>query len=331
MNDTDLITQVLDRLSALLGVTVSLEALLFCIAVAAVSGFLITVLRKRRLVRLFSRQQQRIVFELLDSAVEQRSVLELEFNSAEMHGRKLTGPCSQVTSDALTVDVGLEYSLQSWTGEPVEVSFKLDYKGAATYYRFLSTVLAMHSGPRAVAIVLAPPAYIYPTQKRHYVRITPLPGHILGMGLWTLEPAGPLPLDSTGLGRAALSYRPGKTTQCSLLNLSAGGMRASIPQALLQQFPHGLQLQSKLLCLLLLRAPTGEQPMPFWLACTVVSLLEDYDDNSQIIVGLKFKAWALSETGSSSIFWFPSGQTGEVAPLAAWILRHQLEQNRLQT
>jgi hypothetical protein len=47
-----------------------------------------------------------------------------------------------------------------------------------------------------------------------------------------------------------------------------------------------------------------------------------------VIIGLKFKAWALSETGSSDIFWFPAGKSGEVSPLASWILRHQLEQNR---
>jgi hypothetical protein len=175
---------------------------------------------------------------------------------------------------------------------------------------------------------LALPLYIHPMQKRHYMRINPLPSHLLGMGLWSLDPAQPLPLDSTGLGCAALSYRPGNLTQCSLLNLSAGGMRMGVPQVLLSQLPSGITLQSQMLCLLLLRSPDSEQPMPFWLACTIVSLAEDLEDSSNVIIGVKFKAWALSETGNSDIFWFPVGKSGEVSPLASWVLRHQLEQNK---
>ncbi len=330
VDNTHLLNQVQDRLSALLGVTVGLEALLFGIALIAACAFLIALRRKRLLERDFALRQRRVVLELLNAAVDQRSVMELEFHAEDMHGRLLSGPCSQVGENFLTVDVGLEYSVHSWTGETVEVSFKLAYKGSPAFYRFTSRVITMQPGPRAVSIKLELPLFIQPMQKRNYVRVIPLPSHLLGMGLWSLDPAKPLPLDSTGLGRAAVSYRPGKLTQCSLLNLSAGGMRVAVPQAFLQQFPSELKLQSHILCLLLLRAPDSEQPLPFWLACTVLSLVEDQSDTSVIIVGLKFRAWALSETGSSGIFWFPTGKAGEVSPLASWVLRHQLEQSKLR-
>jgi hypothetical protein len=234
-----------------------------------------------------------------------------------------------VTENRVVVDLGLEYSVHSWIGEPVEVSFKLDYKNTSTYYRFLSRIAAMHSGSRDLAVELDLPDFIYPTQKRHYVRIKPMQDHVLGMGLWSLDPAQPLPHDSTTLGRAILSYRPGKVIQCVLLNISAGGMRIAVPKALSQQFPIKLTLQSHILCLLLLRAQDGGDPMPFWLVCTVPSLFED-QEHSQIVIGLKFRVWALSETGSSEILWFPVGKSGEVAPLASWVLRHQLEQNKRQ-
>jgi hypothetical protein len=254
--------------------------------------------------------------------------LELEFTSEEMHGRKLSGPCSSVENDMVTVDVGLEHNLETWIGEPVDASFKLAYKDTSTYYRFASRVVSMRTGPWAVSIELALPPDIHPLQKRNYMRINPLPSHILGMGLWALDPAQPLPLDSTGLGCAALSYRPGKLTQCSLLNLSAGGMRIEVPQVLLHQIPAQLTLQAQLLCLLLLRSPDSDNPMPFWLASTIVSLVEDMEDASNVIIGVKFKAWSLSTVGSSDIFWFPVGKSEEVPPLASWVLRHQLEQTK---
>jgi hypothetical protein len=45
---------------------------------------------------------------------------------------------------------------------------------------------------------------------------------------------------------------------------------------------------------------------------------------------MKFKAWALAETGNEDIAWFPAGRLGEATPLASWVLRHQMEQNARQ-
>ena len=319
---------MLDRFSALLGFPVSLELLIAACILAAGAGFLVTALRQRRLDRLHARQRARIARELLLTAIDQRSTMDLDFTSEAMNGRALSGPCSSIEDDIVTVDVGLEHDLQTWIGEPVDASFKLDYKDTNTYYRFSSQVLGMRDGSGAVSIELALPPAVHPLQKRSYMRINPLPSHLLGMGLWALDPEHPLPLDSTSLGCASLSYRPGKLTQCSLLNLSAGGMRMEVAQVLLHQLPTHLSLQSHLLCLLLLRSPDSDQPMPFWLACTIVSLLEDLEDASKVIIGVKFKAWALSAVGSSNIFWFPVGKSEEVPPLASWVLRHQLEQNK---
>ena len=327
-DNAPLTTKLLDTISALLGFTVGLELLIPVFALALGAGYLVARLQKRRLGQLHARQKSRIVTELLLSAIDQRSTMEIEFSSEAMNGRKLSAPCSSVKEDRMTVDVALDHGLETWTSEPVEVSFKLDYKDTSAFYRFDSQVLGMRTSLSAVFLDLALPPYIHPMQKRNYMRIAPLPSHILGMGLWALDPTQPLPLNSTSLGCAALSYRPGKLTQCSLLNLSAGGMRMGVPQALLHQFPTSLTLQSQLLCLLLLRSPDSDHPMPFWLVCTVVSLGEDLEDDSNVIIGVKFRAWSLSEVGSSDIFWFPAGKMEEVPPLASWVLRHQLEQSK---
>ena len=330
MNDASSILLLQGKLSALLGFSVGLESVFLAAAFVWGLGWLVASLRKRRRRWQYAQQSKLIVQELLYNAIDQRSTLELEFNSEDMQGRVLTATCSAIENDNVLVDVGLEHSLQTWIGEPVAVTFKLDYKNVGSYCRFVSKVVGMRTTSRTVVMDLVLPPYIHPTQKRHYMRVSPLPSHILGMGLWSLDPAQPLPLDSTTLGCAALSYRPGKLTQCSLLNLSAGGMRVEVPHVLLHQLPSDLTLQSHLLCLLLLRSPDSEKPMPFWLASTIVSLMEDKENTAAVIIGIKFRAWALSETGNSTIFWFPAGESGEVAPLASWVLRHQLEQNKLQ-
>jgi c-di-GMP-binding flagellar brake protein YcgR len=322
------IDPLLNWLSALLGFTVSMELLIAAIALVLGAGYIVAFLRKRNAQQRYARQRARIVRELLLNAIDQRSVLEFEFDSEAMQGRSWSGACTAIDSGIVTVDMGSGHSLHAWNGESVEVSFKLDYKDTSAYYRFSSQVIDMRVHPRGIFVDLALPAHIHPMQKRSYMRINPMPSHILGMGLWALEAAQPMPQNSTSLGSAALSYRPGRQTQCSLMNLSAGGMRMEVPLVLLNQFPTRFSLESQLLCLLLLRSPDSEQPMPFWLASTVVSLVQDMENDSNVIIGVKFKAWALSETGNCDIFWFPVGKSGEVSPIASWVLRHQLEQNK---
>ena len=319
---------LLNKLSDIFGFPVSGEFLFLTLVLIIAIGFFVTFIQKHQLKRLFDRQQKRVVIELLNSSIEQRCEMVFEINLDDMNSRSFSGACAKVNENSFTVDVGLEYSVEAWAGENVDISFKIGYKDILTHYRLSSVIKNMRTNARNVSIELALPEYIYPMQKRHYVRVTPFPSNILGMGLWGLDPALPLPLDSTSLGCAALSYRAGKLTQFTLLNLSAGGLRLSVPRALLQQFSTDLNLHSQLLCLLLLRAHDSEQPMPFWLACTIVSIGEEQEDSSSIILALQFKAWALSETGSSSIFWFPAGKSGEVSPLASWVLRHQLDQSR---
>ena len=322
------ITQLLEKISDLLGFEVSLELIAAFVLVLSCLIFFSLSLRKRNTSRRHARQRKRIAKELLLKAIDQRSTLEISFASEEMQGRVLSGACSSIEDDdVVIVDVELTHSLQTWIGEYVDVSFKLQYKDIANYYRFPSEILGMRDGRQAISIELAQPPHILPAQKRDFIRITPMPDHILGIGLWSLEPGQPLPLDSTKLDSASLSYRPGKLAQCSLLNLSAGGLRMEVPHALQRQLSAALTLESQLLCLLLLRAPDSDHLMPFWLACRIVSLAEDPKTHN-VIISVKFKAWALSDTGSSGIAWFPAGKSGEVTPLASWVLRHHLGQGR---
>jgi len=327
MYDAPLIVQLLDRLSALLGFTVSLKHLLAVLASALGAVFLVAFLRKRNKDKGLAQQSARVVRELLLTAMDQRTTLSLEFTAEDLQGRVLSGPCSSIENGVLTVDVGIEHSLQPLINEPVDVSFALKYKNTSAYYHFNSQVVGWRARALAASVELALPAHILSQQKRSFVRINPLPGHILGIGLWSLEPSQPLPRQSTDLGSAVLSYRPGKLAQCTLLNISAGGVRMEVPQPMLQQFPIELTLQSQVLCLLLLRAPDSDHPMPFWLACTLVSLVANPEETN-VTIGMKFRAWALSETGNSNIAWFPAGKSGEVSPLASWVLRQQLERNK---
>jgi len=330
MHDIPFIEQQLNRLTgffnATAGVDLLFAALLFALGAGTV--FCVILLRRHGAAHRHARQITRIVRDVLSQAIDQRSTMEIEFSAEDLKGRMWSGPCVTIKQDTMTVAIGVERNPKRWIGEHVEVSFKIDHKGSQDFYRFFSQILDMRDGSLGITAKLALPSHILPVQKRHFVRISPSSSHLLGIGLWSLDATQPLPLNHTTLGGAALSYLPGKPAQCSLLNLSASGMRLEVPQEFLPQLPIALTLASHLLCLLMLRGADGNQRMPFWLACTVVSLLENpKEDTPKVIIGVKFRYWALSETGGHDIGWFPVGKTGEAPPLASWVLRHQLEQN----
>jgi c-di-GMP-binding flagellar brake protein YcgR len=333
MHDASFITQLLNSLSALLGFPVSLELLFIVLALMSGAGFFAIFLQKRGAGLSNVRQTKRIARGLLLSAIDQRSTMDIELSAEGILSHVLSGPCSSIENDKVAVEaVGLKRGLQAWIGEPVDVSFRLTHKGTSSYYHFTSRVIGMQDDPSSVSVLLALPDQVLPMQKRSFVRITPQSSHLLGIGLWPHDPAQPLPMTYAKLGSAVLSYRPGQVAQCTLLNLSAGGMRMEVPKDLLPLLPAELTLESQLLCLLLLRSPVSDQSLPFWLACAVVSLTDNPEEDApDLIIGLKFKAWALSEAGSQDIVWFPTGRSGEVTPLASWVLRHQLEQHKWQT
>jgi hypothetical protein len=277
-------------------------------------------------VLLFSRRRRKgvlrpnpVVRGLLESAVARRSIVRVELASSDGDGALFSGPCGSVGSRLLRVDVSLRRPLPDCLGMAVEATFALTSKGTRSYYRFTSRVRGMPRRRGGTALLLDCPEEIIPNQKRSFVRLAPPRETVFGMGIWPLAAGSPRPPDPSAFGAAVFSYRQDKEGRLSLVNISAGGLSARIPET--GDGAPDIRPHNRLLCLLLLRALEKGQLLPIWLDCSVV---RSESEQSVVNLGLRFDAWAMPNRGRDGVDWFPVGVDGAVGPLASWVLRRQM-------
>ena len=284
-----------------------------------VGGYFI-LLRPRRRCGLHP-----VIRELLEYALDQRSVMLVEFTAHDMVGGRFFGPCVEFDESTVLIDVSLYKELPEWIGETVLVSFKIDNKGASSYYQFASRLLELPRRIGAFGMLLETPAEIIPNQKRSFVRLSPPKKVTFGVGIWPLQLSQERPSDPASLGAAQISYRQDRLEQLALLNVSAAGLGLKLQRPQENRPSIDPRPGDRLLCLLILRSQVGEQTLPFWLDCTVMNRGEK-EGARHIVVGLRFDAWAVPHQGRALVNWFTAGEGGAVGPLAAWILRQQLAQ-----
>ncbi|MCL1985291.1 MAG: hypothetical protein FWG59_02445 [Betaproteobacteria bacterium] len=296
--------------------------LLYLVPVAGLcllGGGFIYLLRSRKRIGLHP-----VVRELLNQAIDQRSIMLVEFTGLDTAGGRFFGPCVKFDEHTLLIDVSLPKALPAWTNRTVSVNFDINYKGISSYYQYMSQLRELPRLAGGYGMLLDTPAEILSNQKRSFVRVAPLKEVTFGIGIWPLDPAQERPSDPAALGVAQLSYRLDHPEQMSLLNVSAAGLCLELRHPQGEQPPIDLQPGDRLLCLLMLRSQEGERTLPFWLDCTVVNRAEK-GTRPDIVVGLNFNAWAAPRQGKA-VDWFTVGEDGAVGPLAAWVLQQQLAQ-----
>ena len=290
------------------------------VAVLCLLGGAIVLLRSRKRSGLHP-----VVRDLLEQAMDQRSIMSVEFTATDLTGWRFFGPCVNFDEETALIDVSLHKGLAEWIGEAVLVSFRLDNKGTSSYYQFTSHLRSLPRSGGDFWMQLDTPAEIIPNQKRSFVRVAPDKEDTYGVGVWLLDPVQGYPEDPATLGAAQVSYRRDRPDHLSLLNVSAAGLclKMKRPQEDLPLIDP--QIGARLLCLLMLRSQDREQTLPFWLDCTVMNRRE-LEDASYNILGLHFNAWAVPSQGNDAVSWFAVGDRGAVGPLATWVLRQQLAQ-----
>ncbi|MDR2695970.1 MAG: hypothetical protein LBC79_06285 [Deltaproteobacteria bacterium] len=266
-----------------------------------------------------------VVRELLEQAMDQRSIMVVAFTHHEMADGRFSGPCTDFDEHTMLVDVALRRDYSAWTGEAVRVHFRLDNKGARSYYQFASRLRGLSRGSNGRGMLLDIPAEIVSSQKRSFVRIAPRKDAVFGVGVWQLSPGQPCPGIPTSLGAAQASYRQDHQAQLALLNLSAAGLCLKLRHPQEDRPSINPQLGDRLLCLLMLGSWEAEQTLSFWLDCTVVNR-GDRENEPYSVVGLHFNAWAVPSKARGAVSWFPVHQGGAIGSLASWVLRQQFVQ-----
>lgn len=275
-------------------------------------------------------QRKKIVYALLEKALDQRSTLRIENALQNDSAESIQGTCTQITQDALFVTVNNTVNSVDLVEKTVKIYFTVNLKRKLNYFQCIVKVLDCKPSAGSLLLHTSLPKSIDTGQKRNFVRVTPHKEAVLALAIWPVDEQNVLPAQSADLPHPLLQYRPNKIHEVTLDNISGGGMRVIITVEESLQSDIDLTLGGRLLVLVVLRSDETYKPMPYWVIGKIRMVSELKSPQNGIAVGFSYLHWAAMEKGKDTLIsWFPADASGGIAPLATWTMRHHLEQHKI--
>lgn len=275
-------------------------------------------------------QQHRktIARDLVERAIDQRAVMRVEL-AQEKNPESIKGLCTKIVDNEIFISISNTVGTLEMLEKKVKIYFCVNLKRKENYFHFFSQVTGFTPFSDNFTMRVSLPDSIDTGQKRNFVRVAPHKEAVLALAVWSLGEADTLPQKYEDLPPANFQFRPDKDNEITLDNISGGGMRMliNVDEATLANI--NLTMGGRLLVLVVLRSDDTHRPMPYWTVGKVrmISTLES--DEGGISVGLAFVHWAMMERGKDTLIsWFPADNSGGIAPLASWTMRHHLEQHK---
>lgn len=275
-------------------------------------------------------QRKKIAHALLERAVDQRSTLRIENAMGDTSLEVVEGICIKITHAEMLVSVSNTVHSVDLIEKFVKIYFTVSLKSKINYFQCNTKVLSGKNSEGTLLLRMLMPKAIDTGQKRNFVRVTPHKDAVLALAVWPLSKKEPLPSQYAVLDPATFQYRPEKINEITLENISGGGMRLVITVEESRHSDIDLTLGSRLLVLVVLRSDDTGKAMPYWVAGQVRMATELKSPRNGLAVGLSYMYWAVMERGKTTpIAWFPADASGGISPLAAWTIRHHLEQHKV--
>ena len=306
------------------------------VIIIAIVGYLSVrgLLNKR--VRYFphgSITNPRMIQKIIRQAFDQRRLFEVQVQT-ESGRRRPTLRCAPeyIGQDSFTVEIsGLKSLSDKWIGRAIAVFFRLQVEGEFTYYTFSSRIDGIHlPQPGVCHITLPMPTSLENRQKRSFLRMVPPPEFLMGAALWNGDAMPPPEKlnDVTLWPRPRLLLIPERMEQFTILDLSAGGIRLSVPNKIIRGMQLHFASAEQLILMLDLFDPEQSKRLRFWVQCRVQNVWVEHDTR-HVLMGLQFQSWARPrdgvEFGSGGVEWLRLSSAQEVEPIGNWIMRRHLE------
>lgn len=262
------------------------------------------------------RAEQINVVELLHEAMDARATFNVRFEVDSMRDRYLRGPCVAVGEDSILIDANLTYGVPGWAGQQVQIYFSTNSNSGSSFYEFTTTISRTVPYLGNVGIELFLPDKIITNQRRSFVRFSPPNRFVGSIHIWN----GRLLTQLDGLQPSQISPPLLSGDALSIDNISAGGLRLLFPTGQFDAMP--VSAEQSLLLNLTLRNAEGAETLNLWF---VTSVVQEIRENERSLLSLKFIRWAPEGEKDVPLSWFPLGREGGVPPVAAWVMRRQLE------
>lgn len=297
--------------------------------------FIVRTIRQRRLrYKPFGNiTDPKAIRDLIRLAFDQRRMFEVQVQT-DSDTRRPTLRCSPeyLGASSLTIELGGVKSLsEHWLGRKLTVFFRLRINDDFVYYTFNSQIGGIHTPQEGVCHITLPlPAVMENRQKRAFLRLSPPPDLVLGAALWHGDymPTPETLQDLAGWPRPRLLYLQDRVEQFHIIDISAGGMRISVPQEVQREFRLQFAAVEQLIIMLDLREPEMHKRLRYWIQCRIQNIWRE-SQTRDILMGLQFQAWArpreIGGETNSTLEWLKLSPAHEVEPIGNWIMRRHLE------
>ncbi len=290
--------------------------------------------------------RMQIVKKLLNMALEQRSNFHLEILHGEFKGANIVGTCLSLEKQTVVIQVLDAFASHQWANSTMSFYFSIVDDQKTSFYHFTGFCFAAKRQGKVTELSIALPPIIDPGQRRSCLRFIPPKNSVRGLGLWIIPPNSPLPTHKLKLKKPLLTYDPHSTNSIFLDNVSAGGLRLCVQEALMPEDTQILEKGTHLLMVLALKEPAKKHTnepnantdnnlknapdkeknsLALWLSCRVTSL--NHAEKERVWhMGVQFETWATITQAHQDITWFPIDKNGYIPPLSVWVMRCHMEQ-----
>ncbi len=298
------------------------------IAFAIFLYWIIPLCRKRIFDYRHTAFKKRLVTDLINRAMGQRTKFRLEVIDGDLAGASGEGFCTQAKNGSLTIEFIETFAAQQWQNANCRIFFHIIQSQKTIFFHFTGKCNLAKRNGHFTDLFFDIPLQLESGQKRKSLRCPPPKYALLGMGIWPLGTSQPLPNSKLGLTKPYMSYRPDQCNEIVLYDISAGGMRIMTSTTVSETYGSKVKAGTHILCLLILNNPQAKKKKSaLWLSSRVIS--NDYLESAKVWqTCMRFDTWATMEEGNDNIMWFPNDENDCVPTLAPIILRWNIELNK---
>ena len=295
--------------------------------IVALSVTLVVVKGRLQSIRHEAKRAE-MIRHMLETAQGQNEIFDL--NAEERHSHKgLAGTLTKILGSQLELEI-LSYVSRELEGTPVEVFFRAMLPEGPAFFKFQSTVQHVKGSYEKSYLLLSMPKEIDAGQKRHFIRVRPPKDLVRVIGVWEMDPAKPIPRNTSEIGRPLLHYKAGMENELvQVADISATGMALRFPAESLDDKPVDLDKGSQLLCLIIYQVNKEDRVVTFWCTCDVLNVRMQKEPIPALVLGTEFSNWAVLEQGKSEINWFHSTPKSGVSPITQWVMQMDIQQRKL--
>ena len=279
----------------------------------------------------FSTTKASEILEILTTALDQRSKLEMAFSH---ESPQKTAFCS--LNDIQKNSLILEFPpylnpTNQWVGKEVICYFKIIGKTQIIFYHFKSKILEIdRSEPNIVKGILTLPERLNLQQKRNHYRLEVPPGFVQKLLVWKARYTQKHALSTkvSSWGEALFSIDPQSSAPIELQDISGGGLRLKIPRTTIKNSEFDQESDKNFFIQIDLWDPEEQKTNTYWLFARARNIFEDYT-SKDLQIGLQFVGQGKPQTDDpQNLTWKKVDLEEGVEEITTWVFRRHVEIHR---